>query len=234
MARCLRDRKTVRQNTVNRLLAYYELALYYSYPVEKAKRVAVLSVETEMQGGSWESSAQAMRIAQHTTHGGKETAETFDRLVDGRQATMNLNLWYIDDVHVDEQIVKAPETQTVEQIDADNNAERKRIRIERFGWPRYLRESKAMVIDTRDNYIDSTKESLMEVNFRTFTQTWNEVTQSVHTEVHEKATVLVCACPSTARVYAMRVPREIVTCEMAQRWLHGDQVTRPLRIIGAS
>ena len=215
MAQCLRDRKCegqrLKQSTINALWSYYNLARYYDYSEDEAKRVAVLSIEAEMQGGSRERPAQAMRVSQRSTHGGKETAETFDRLTAGRTVTEEVNLWYIDGVLVNKQIVTCPETQTIEQIETEPNSEVKRVRIERFGWPRYLRETKAKVIDVRDNDIDGTKESLM--------------------ETRDKTRVLVCACPSTARVYTMRVPREIGTCEIAQRWLHGE---RNLRIIGAS
>ncbi len=231
MGQCLRDRKKVQQKTVNSLVSFFKLARYYDYSVEEAKKVAVLSVESAFQGGRWETGTQAMRIAQRSTHGGKETAETYDRLVAGREATEEVNLWYLEGVLVDEQIVKAPETQTLEQIDTEDNAEVRRIRIERFGWPRYLRESKAKVIDVRDNDIDATKESLMEINFNTETQTWNDESGVWDVEVWEKARVLVCACPSTAKVFVMRVPNEIRDCESAQRWLHGN---RKIRVIGAS
>jgi hypothetical protein len=120
-------------------------------------------------------------------------------------------IWTIHGVRVDEQIVLRPETQTIEQIDGEANAEAKRIRIERFGWPRYLKEANAKVIDFRRNDIDATDESLMQAK--------------------DGSRLLVCACPSTARIYAMRVERTIETCEQAQRWLYGD---RNVRIIGAS
>jgi len=120
-------------------------------------------------------------------------------------------IWTINGVRVDEQIVMRPQTQTVQQIANEQNEEIRRVRIERFGWPRYLSETNAKVLDFRRNDVDATKESLM--------------------EAADGSRVLVCACPSTARVYAMRIPREIQTCENAQEWLHGD---RRLRVVGAS
>ena len=231
MATPLRKKTSVKLNTVNRLLAYYKMAKHYDYSDEEAKKVAVLSVEAEMQTGSYATIAQIMRIQRHTTHGGQETAETFDRLVAGREASEEINLWYVDGVLCDEQIVLQPETQTIAQIDAEPNAEVRRVRIERFGWPRYLREAGAVVIDVRDNDIDATKESLMEVNYKTETWKFNSETSEVVKEVHDKTRVLVCACPSTAKVFVMNVPREIESCESAQNWLHGN---RSVRVIGAS
>ena len=55
--------------------------------------------------------------------------------------------------------------------------------------------------------------------------------EEVVKEVHDKTRVLVCACPSTAKVFVMNVPREIESCESAQNWLHGN---RSVRVIGAS
>jgi len=120
-------------------------------------------------------------------------------------------LWYINGVAVDEQIVLRPEMQSISEIDGEKNAEVRRIRLERYGWPRYLRETNAKVLDYRRNDVDATDESLM---------------QSA-----DGSRILVCACPSTAKVFTMRVPREIEKCEQAQAWLHGD---RKLRIVGAS
>ena len=55
------------------------------------------------------------------------------------------NLWVIDGMTVDEQIVMQPETQATTQIDSDNNADRRSIRISRFGWPRYLKRKSRSV-----------------------------------------------------------------------------------------
>jgi hypothetical protein len=107
----------------------------------------------------------------------------------------------IGGVQVDEQIVLRPETQTLAQLRSERNAEVKRIRIERFGWPRYLDEGGAHVLDARDNDIEATHEAVMRTT--------------------DGKTVLVCACPSTARVYALEVPSAVTTCAAAQAWLSG-------------
>jgi hypothetical protein len=120
-------------------------------------------------------------------------------------------LWYLDGVQVDQQIVLHPETQTVEQITSEPNEEVKRVRTERYGWKRYLTEVGATVLDRRRNDIEATRESLM--------------------RAPDGATVLVCACPSTARTYALEVPTGIQTCEQAQHWRSGG-LSR--RIINAS
>ena len=108
--------------------------------------------------------------------------------------------WYIEGVRVDRQIVMAPETQTAAQIDAEQNADVKEIRIRRFGWPRYLQESGARVVDSRICEVTNTTEALME------TKDGNRR--------------LMVTCP-TRRRFAPGVPREIKTCEEAQRWLAG-------------
>jgi len=120
-------------------------------------------------------------------------------------------LWSIHGVAVDEQIVMRPQQQTIAEIERERNAEVKRIRIERFGWPRYLAETGAVVLHERRNDVDGTREALMQSN--------------------DGQVLLVCACPSTARVYAMRVSREIKLCQDAQRWLRGNG---ELRVVGAS
>jgi hypothetical protein len=120
-------------------------------------------------------------------------------------------LWYIHGVAVPEKVVMAPEEQTLDEIAKERSAEVRRVRITRYGWTRYLNETGAKVIEQRTNDVDGTTEALM--------------------ATRDNEHVFVCACPSTGRVYAMRVAREIKTCEEAQRWLHGQ---RDINIIGAS
>ena len=69
-------------------------------------------------------------------------------------------LWTIEGTPVDEQIVMYPETQTVEQIDKEENQDVRAIRIQRFGWPRYIRESGAEAKDERKNEVEGTREAL--------------------------------------------------------------------------
>jgi hypothetical protein len=102
----------------------------------------------------------------------------------------------------DSAIILSPESQSIEQINGENNEEVKRVRIERFGWERYLRESNASVADERFNERDRQRERLY-------------VTK-------DGIKRIVVSDPSTGRRYALGVPREIVTCEQAQNFLsHG-------------
>lgn len=126
-------------------------------------------------------------------------------------------LWVIHGVSVDEQIVMAPETQTVAQIRDEPNEEVKRIRIERYGWVKYLEERNAKLIDERRNDIENTRESLL------------------RTDDH---TVLLTHCPSTGKLFALECPAGTMTCEEAQDWLHsGSEIDNLLgkpRVIGRS
>jgi len=118
----------------------------------------------------------------------------------------NWSIWVIGGVVVDEQIVLHPDTQTIQQIRREGNTEVKRIRIERYGWDRYLAQVGAVAIDSRRNDVEATRETLM--------------------RTPDGESVLVCACPSTARVYALEVPRSVQTCERAQAWLSGGLAGR--------
>lgn len=115
--------------------------------------------------------------------------------------------WAIRGVQVDEQIVMAPETQTIQQIDDEENIEVKRIRIERFGWERYLDEKKAKVIDERENAIEGTYEVLVEC---------------------DDMKILLCRCPSKTppQVFPLEVDPSCNTCKEAQDYLHGGDSSR--------
>jgi hypothetical protein len=113
-----------------------------------------------------------------------------------------LSIFAIHGVRVPESVILAPEKQTIAEIEGENNAEIKRVRIERFGWQRYLTESGAAVVNTRLNDRDAQLETL----YRTKDGTRR----------------IVVADPSTGRRYALGVPREVTTCEQAQAWMsHG-------------
>jgi hypothetical protein len=120
-------------------------------------------------------------------------------------------------VRLDSQIILKPESQTIEQINGENNEEIKRVRIERFGWPRYLKTINAVVADSRRNDAECTREALMKAG---------------------PMTVLVCHCPSTARVYSMEVDPSVTTCEGAQNFLWSGsrlaQKMKKLNLIGRS
>ena len=115
-------------------------------------------------------------------------------------------LWLINGTTVDEQVVMRPETQTIQQIDAEKNEDVRSIRIERFGWPRYLEESASRLLDARHNAIENTREALF-----------------VSPKGERR---LVCTCP-TGRVFALGVPQQVQTCEQAQEWLS----PRPVRVL---
>ena len=58
--------------------------------------------------------------------------------------------WFWRGVYVTQQIVEAPETLTPQEILAEQNVEVRRVMMERFGFERLLRESKAKKRSTDD------------------------------------------------------------------------------------
>jgi hypothetical protein len=109
--------------------------------------------------------------------------------------------WSIYAVHgvlIPADLIEKPKSITSERIAAEQNAEIRRVMIELRGWPWYLRTTKAQVVDQRKNEIEGTREALMR---------------------SRDGLVLVCACPSTARTYALEVPNEVKTCREAQAYL---------------
>lgn len=110
--------------------------------------------------------------------------------------------WFIQGVRVDEQIVLRPETQTIQQISNDNNEESRRIRIERYGWPKYLQDVGA---------------TSLEISYNERDQQWEQLFRLPSGEKR-----FVVSDPSTGRKYALRVEDTINTCREAQLWMsHG-------------
>jgi hypothetical protein len=105
-------------------------------------------------------------------------------------------IWAIEGIRVDEQLVMSPETQSIAQIEGEKNEEIKRIRLNRYGWQRYLQETEAQVLDVS---VHAWMESLMRPK--------------------DGITVLCTYDPSTGRPYALEVDPRCKTCEEAQRYL---------------
>lgn len=118
--------------------------------------------------------------------------------------------FFIRGVPVTEKIVLAPETQTISEITSEENLEVKRVRIERFGWEKFLDQANAEVVDSNFNEIERTEEFLSRFS---------------------DMTVLVGACPSTGRIYVMEVDPSITTCEAARAYLSQKD---PKKCIGAT
>ena len=108
--------------------------------------------------------------------------------------------WMINGIKVDEQIVMRPETQTLEQLQKETNEDLRAIRIDRYGWLRYLGGIKAKVLDERTNDVEDTYEVLYETSLG-----YN---------------IFVCTC-MTGKIPALSVPPTIKDCGEAQHWLDG-------------
>lgn len=106
------------------------------------------------------------------------------------------NVWAIEGIRVDEQLIMRPESQTIAQIEGEENEEVKRIRLNRYGWQRYLQETEAQVLDVS---VHAWMESLMQTK--------------------DGITVLCTYDPSTGRPYALEVDPSCKTCAEAQRYL---------------
>lgn len=121
-------------------------------------------------------------------------------------------LWYIDGVALDSQAVMAPETQTLEQLNNEQSGDAQAIRIDRYGWDRYIAESGAKELDRRYNASTGTMEALYDVSTR------------------NGGRRLVATC-NTGRIVTMGVPSDTATCEAAQAYL---QANNGFNIIGAT
>lgn len=104
--------------------------------------------------------------------------------------------------------LKKIETLTADQ---EQNAEVRRIMIERVGTGKYLEMCNAMPVDIDTHNHNGTR-ALMSTDTGRY---------------------LVCACPSTGRVYHMEVPPEVITCQQADEYLCGPVMSGG-RIIGAT
>jgi hypothetical protein len=114
----------------------------------------------------------------------------------------DFSVWAIGGVIVDEQIVMRPETQTLEQINSEEDQEVKRLRITGYGWDKYCQEMNATVLDVKTVQLPNTNSM------------WMESLMGL-----ENMKVLFTYDPSTGRPYALEVDPRCNTCEEAQEYL---------------
>lgn len=117
-------------------------------------------------------------------------------------------VWALEGHLADEQLVMRPETQTIEQIMAEENEELKRIRINRYGWAKFMVESGATVRDVQ-----------------TAPGGWREAVMAT-----KDFAVLMTYDPSTGRPYALEVSLDCQTCAEAQRYLLGVHTFTNLKV----
>lgn len=106
-------------------------------------------------------------------------------------------------VNVDRRILFRPETIEVGEVLGEQNAERRRVLLDRYGYGRFLKDAKAQVLD-RDTDPGGPRELLR-----------------VGWEDDEDLVALSCFCPSTGRQYVIRVPPTTSTCRHAAAWIAG-------------
>lgn len=122
------------------------------------------------------------------------------------------SLWYWHGVKVPQQVIETPDTMTIEQVDGEQNAEVRRVMIERMGMRKYMTLADAKIVDT-DVHDHNGMRALMRTRHGTY---------------------LTCACASTGRVYQMEVDGKCNTCEEADKYLRGPALQEGTRQVGAT
>ncbi len=110
-------------------------------------------------------------------------------------------------VHVSQQVVFRPEEFSAEEVLAMENVERRRVLIERLGMDRII-EQLGERVEVRHEDLDAGGPRRL-------------IVIRPSGRFAEDLVSLECRCPSTGRVYHLRVPPETETCHHAAAWLAG-------------
>ncbi len=107
-------------------------------------------------------------------------------------------MYHINGVVLNKKIVMTPKEQTIQEILSDDNEERKRIRIERYGIVDFLSAINANITDSNRNYIEGTQEHIL---------------------TGDKQKYLLCVCPSTGKEFYLEVPPTVESTKDAQMFV---------------
>lgn len=116
-------------------------------------------------------------------------------------------------VAVDHRVAFHPEQITAQEVLAERNAELRRIKMERMGFDRFVRDADAEVVD-QDSDPGGARKLLR-----------------VRLEGDEDLVCVSVQCPSTGRHYVIRVPPAIQTCRHAAAWLAGFDSPDELELV---
>jgi len=132
---------------------------------------------------------------------------------------------------VPEQVIMAPETITGEQITQEQNAEVRRVMIERMGWERFCEQVKMVVLhrDTMTAKFPTVPVSDLVSPENRFVYDYREGTETAEllqaegiTDLEDRPLKFVrLTDPSTGRMYTIRVPHNMTRCYEAVGWSFG-------------
>jgi hypothetical protein len=118
-------------------------------------------------------------------------------------------VWSVHGVRVTQQVVEAPETLAVAQILGEENAEVRRVMMERFGFDRLLEDSEAALVDADVDQYERPRE-LWRLEL-----------------ADDEPLVMVSVVNATAepdghfKSYTLRVPPDMASCQQAVAWTYG-------------
>jgi hypothetical protein len=118
-------------------------------------------------------------------------------------------------VKVNQKIIMAPETLTLEDVEKESNQEVRRIMVERMGRPKFIKAiGGAQALVHEDSHELNGQRALYKYKDLAF---------------------LEVADPSTGRIYYLDVPAETKTCEEANAFLENDELGEPMgKLVAAS
>ncbi len=119
-------------------------------------------------------------------------------------------------VPIDERIAFRPETITGAEVLEEQNAERRRVLLERMGYEKFLQQIQAQEVH-RDHDAGGERRLLR-----------------VALGSDEPLVCLAVFCPSTGRQYLLRVPPGMRTCHQAAAWIAGFDNPKAYRPIAES
>jgi hypothetical protein len=119
-------------------------------------------------------------------------------------------------VPIDERIAFHPETITGEEVLQEQNAERRRVLLERMGYEAFLQQVRAQEL-ARDRDAGGERRLLR-----------------VPLAGDEPLVCLAVFCPSTGRQYLLRVPPNMRTCHQAAAWIAGFDNPKDYRLVAES
>jgi hypothetical protein len=135
----------------------------------------------------------------------------------------NFEVYMYKNVQVPKYVIKEPEKITVTEIIGERNVELRRVKLERYGFSKFMLDAGAKVIDEYKGEVEGLKGAkLYEIGIGEIEETperWSAVVETL-----KMISVIDCTPEDNERrVYFLRVPPNMRTAEQAVAWTWGLQ-----------
>lgn len=125
--------------------------------------------------------------------------------------------YFWNGIHVPREVAVEPEALTVEVIETEENAERRRVMMERYGVEAFFEDADAVLVDQDEDQAGNERQLFAWGEELGSRDEWTQM-HSFRRRQRIDCCVVKVTCPSTGREFTLQVPPDVESCQDAIAW----------------